>query len=78
METGNLHDAHHGSGTFVPSIILYTCSWLFIYLETLSPDAIWTWAFRALSAISLLLIIYINWAKAKEIFKSKKKNHDKD
>ena len=60
------------------SIVLYACSWLFFIFQSWSPDAIWTWGFRALSAISLLLIIYINWAKAKEIFKNKKKKHGKD
>lgn len=78
METGNLHDSsHHGPGQFVPSIILYICSWLFIYLGTLSADTIWTWTFRGLSAISLILIIYINWNKAMEIFKGKKKTKNK-
>lgn len=65
---------HHGSGVTHPvaSIILYALSWLFIYLETLSMDLIWTWIWRSLSLISLLLIIYINWNKAIDIFRNKK------
>jgi hypothetical protein len=74
METGHLHDTTHNYGLpqAIPSIALYICSWLFIYLETLTVEAVWTWTFRALSGISLLLIIYINWSKAKEIFKGKR------
>lgn len=55
------------------SIALYACSWLFFIFQSWSADAVWTWSWRALSAISLILIIYINWNKALEIFKSKKK-----
>ena len=55
------------------SIALYACSWLFFIFQSWSADAVWTWAWRALSAISLILIIYINWNKVKEIFKNKKK-----
>ena len=55
------------------SIALYACSWLFFIFQSWSADAVWTWSWRALSAISLILIIYINWNKAMEIFKNKKK-----
>jgi hypothetical protein len=74
METGNLHDTSidHSPGSFKASIILYVCAWIFAWFETLSADVIWTWVWRTLSAISLILIIYINWNKALEIFRGKK------
>lgn len=81
METGHLHDSttdHTGLGAPAKlSIALYVCSWLFLWLETLSADVIWTWTFRILSGISLLLIIYINWNKAIDIFRTKKKKSPK-
>ena len=55
------------------SIALYACSWLFFIFQSWSADAVWTWSWRALSAVSLILIIYINWNKAMEIFKKKNK-----
>jgi energy-coupling factor transporter transmembrane protein EcfT len=70
-------DTPTGHSQVVPSIILYICSWLFIGLADASADDIWKWSWRTLSGISLLLIIYINWNKAKEIFKSKKSKNKK-
>lgn len=54
------------------SAILYVLSWLFVYFQSVSADEIWTWVWRGLSLISLLLIIYINWDKAVIIFKARK------
>lgn len=70
---------HHIDDTTVDSpslrlsIALYACSWLFFIFQSWSADAVWTWVWRGLSAVSLILIIYINWNKAVEIFKNKKK-----
>lgn len=75
MELHNLDTGHATHGfinSAVPSIVLYALSWLFIYFQTLTADIIWTWTWRGLSLISLLLIVYINWNKVKEIRKSKK------
>ncbi len=59
------------------SFILYALSWLFMYFQSISADEIWTWVWRGLSLLSLLLIIYINWSKAGEIFRAKNSNRDK-
>lgn len=56
----------------IASIILYALSWLFIYFQSISADFIWTWTWKALSAISLIFIIYINWHKVIEIRNNKK------
>lgn len=77
-----LHDVHTNStsnhstgiGHPVASIILYAMSWLFMYFETLTADQIWTWVWRGLSLISLLLIIFINWHKVVEIRNKKKQS----
>ena len=71
------HTTPDGAPTFKLSIALYACSWLFFIFQTWSADALWTWTWRALSAISLILIIYINWNKALDIFKDKKKKTHK-
>jgi energy-coupling factor transporter transmembrane protein EcfT len=78
MELNNIDhniSSEGGMPHFRASIVLYICSWVFFVFQTMSADAVWTWSWRALSAISLILIIYINWNKALEIFKSKKKKH---
>lgn len=61
-----------GIGHPATSAILYVLSWLFVYFQAVSADEIWTWIWRGLSLVSLLLIIYINWDKAMTIFKSNK------
>lgn len=59
------------------SIVLYVLSWLFFLLDSFTADQIWTWVWRGLSLVSLALIIYINWSKAREIFlRDKKSKHD--
>jgi energy-coupling factor transporter transmembrane protein EcfT len=76
MELNNIdHNISPEGGMphFRTSIVLYLCSWIFFVFQTITADVVWTWSWRALSAISLILIIYINWNKALEIFKSKKK-----
>lgn len=65
---------HSGALTLRLSIILYASSYLFYLFQSLSADLIWTWVWRGLSLISLLLIIYINWNKAGDILKNKKKS----
>lgn len=75
MELNNIDQnisTEGGAPHFRASIVLYACSWLFFIFQTISADAVWTWSWRILSAISLILIIYINWNKAMEIFKSKR------
>jgi len=66
------HSSSDGAPTFRASIILYISSVVFYIFQTMDLDAVWTWVWRGLSLISLILIIYINWNKAIEIFKKKK------
>jgi hypothetical protein len=74
MELNNIdHSSSDGAPTFRASIILYISSVVFYIFQTMDLNIVWTWVWRALSLISLILIIYINWNKALEIFKSKKK-----
>ena len=78
MELNNIdHNiSSEGMPHFRASIVLYACAWLFFWLQTLSADTIWTWTWRGLSLISLILIIYINWNKAVDIFRGNKKLPD--
>lgn len=66
------------SGTQSPliilvSAILYALSWLLNIIAEISIELAWTWFWRILSAVSLSLLMYINWDKAKEIYKKKSK-----
>lgn len=47
----------------------------FYLLENASADEIYTWTFRTLTLISLVLMIIINWKKAWNILFPKRKNH---
>ena len=82
MELNNIdHNSYgnpDGGPIFRNSVILYVFSWVCFYLQVVTADTLWTWAWRILSAISLLLIIYINWNKAVNIFKNNKRKKDKN
>lgn len=54
------------------SFILAIFTGAFSILEHLTVDNIYVWTFRILSAISVVLIIYINFNKALEIHRAKK------
>lgn len=71
MEIGNSHHSSIGAHT-VLDVALYSLAWLFVFISELSADDVWKWSWRIASAISLALIIYINWNKALEIFKAKR------
>lgn len=80
MELGQLdntphHDTSTGHLSGLLSLVLYAFSWIAFWLQANTADMIWTWIWRGLSLISLILIIYINWNKAKEIFTGKKNEH---
>ncbi len=76
----NFQDIHSGSdnsdttslGHPATSVVLYILSWLFFLLDSFTADEIWTWIWRILSLVSLLLIIFINGSKVKEIIKTKR------
>lgn len=76
MDLNNIdhNSASTDAPTFRASIILYISSVVFYIFQTMDMDAVWTWVWRGLSLISLILIIYINWNKAIEIFKKTKKS----
>lgn len=57
----------------VYTFLLLICGGFFHFIQTATADTLYIWAFRALTIISLSLVIYINWNKALEIFKSKRK-----
>ena len=77
LNTIDHSNSPEGAPTFRASIILYISSVVFYLFQTMSIDLLWTWVWRGLSLISLILIIYINWNKAIEIFKNKKKKTKK-
>ena len=58
------------------SVFLLLFGWVVNTFAELSGEVIWIWIFRAVSLISLVLIILINWRKAlselREILKIKK------
>jgi hypothetical protein len=73
MELNHIDDTTTDTPSWRLSMILYLCSWVFFIVQSWTADVIWTWTFRGLSGVSLLLIIYINWNKAMEIFRGKNK-----
>jgi hypothetical protein len=66
----------HGVGNFVVSCILLLSAFTFDVAQTMTVELLYVWLFRALSLISLALVVYINWNKAREIFKSRKNKID--
>lgn len=76
----DFHTEHnHGpvGGLGLPNLILFVLTGLFHGLQAFSPDDIYTWTFRILTLISLSLVIYINWDKAVQVFKTKHNKNDK-
>lgn len=57
----------HTENHSVLNTILLLFTGLFTMLERASAEEIYTWTFRFLSLISLILIIIINWKKAMQI-----------
>ncbi len=53
---------------------LLLASGIFEALSNASADDVYKWFFRVLSTLSLGLVIYINWEKAKKIFRQKHRN----
>lgn len=47
----------------------YLLAALFTTLENLTVDECYTWIFRILSTVSIILIIIINWPKAMAVLK---------
>ncbi len=78
LNTIDHHTSSPEAPTFRTSMILYVCSIVFYIFQTMDLDLVWTWVWRGLSLISLILIIYINWNKALEIFKGKSSKEPKD
>ena len=79
----NAHTNHtdsHPSGQH--NFILFLIAGLFKIGEELSADSIYQWIFRILSLISVMIVIYINWDKAKQTYLKKKQlkknKHGKD
>ena len=53
--------------------LLYIFMAICTYIESCSAEAIYTWVFRGLTLVSLILIIIINFPKAKQtLFPPKK------
>jgi hypothetical protein len=70
---GHGHGAAHGYAT----LILWICAGFFTWLEHFTADDLYTWSLRALTVISVSITIFINWNKALDIYKAKrKKKHD--
>lgn len=58
-----MEHTHSDDNTFY-NWILSALVAFFYMIETASPDAIYTWVFRGLTLLSLILMIIINWKKA--------------
>lgn len=66
---------HHQSPIMIfLSVILYALSFIFEQVSTLTLEDTWTWTWRVLSLFSLILLIIINFPKAKEVIFKKRKN----
>jgi len=56
------HTNHADDNTY--NWILSALIGFFTFIESCSPENVYTWLFRALTIISLVLMIIINWKKA--------------
>lgn len=75
MEISHTTTGGHNNGDFHHIMIdsaLLLASGIFELLSKQSADDVYKWFFRALSCISLALVIYINWSKAVKIFNNKR------
>ncbi|MBA4166280.1 MAG: hypothetical protein H0X41_01805 [Chitinophagaceae bacterium] len=70
----NIETLPHGNTppTWLNFILLGTAA-AFNFLQRGAADLGYEWTFRFLSLVSLLIVIYINFNKAKNIFKNRKK-----
>lgn len=69
-----MDQSHNNAETlpdYMKNFILYLLAGLFNLAQTITPDNVYVWIFRCLSLVSIGLIIYINFHKAKEYFKKK-------
>lgn len=57
---------------FMINLILFFLVGVFDTLQELTADDVYKWLFRGLSTVSLCIIIYINYHKAKIYFKKNK------
>lgn len=73
-----MEHTHHDSGTsnFL-SAILWITAGFFEIMQTITIESAYVWLFRLLSLISVILVIIINWPKAKAILRSNKKHPEK-
>lgn len=58
------HSTDHTQNNTLTNWILSALIGFFTLVETASADQIYTWTFRGLTLISLILMIIINWKKA--------------
>lgn len=69
----NTHESDlHISPTNKLSILLLFCSAIFHWLQGVSADVVYIWFFRALSTVSVILIIILNLIRLVEWYKNKK------
>lgn len=70
IDSSHLHSS--GPSNF-KNLILLSLAALFNITQHITADSIYTWLFRILSLISLIIVIYINLHKAKDFYKRNKK-----
>lgn len=68
-------NGHSGNGPLLLfiSTMLWAVSGFFHVLSTLTVDDVYTWVYRALSIVLVLIGLYINIPKAMEQWKKRKK-----
>jgi bacteriorhodopsin len=54
------------------SLTAFFFAFIFNLAQDLSVDDVYKWLFRALSLVSLLLVVYINWNKARDRWRKNK------
>lgn len=66
------HPSHNSMNNFA-SAILWVLTGVFNILAGATIESVYTWVFRLLSLVSVIMVIIINWPKVRNILFKKKK-----
>ena len=64
---------HHSLGMFFLNGSLMIIGVVFDLMAELTSDDVYKWTYRSIALVSLIFLAYINFNKAREIYKAKKK-----
>ena len=74
MATADINlDGGNSPESFIQSVLCIIAAGLFHNLAQLSVDQLWVWAFRVLSAMSIIIVIFINAPKIPEAWQGWRK-----